>query len=91
MSTEATELYFWTVNTESFSKRLQYIENSLKKKIKKEIFSAKLAEKAFYTTVTEASKLYCKYFGGIYYQIFTVKTRREVCKNLVENFLNECE
>lgn len=87
MSTESRELLLYLTNKEEFYSFLMNIESNLYKKIKKGIFNAEKAEKAFYNTVTEAAKKYCQEFGGIYHQIFTVKTRKEVCKELVNNFL----
>lgn len=87
MSTETKELYLYLVNKEEFYASLMNIERNLYKKLKKGIFNAEKAEKAFYNLVTEAAKKYCQEFGGVYHQIFTVKTRKEVCKELVNNFL----
>lgn len=84
---EIKELYLYLTNKEEFYSFLMNIESNLYKKIKKGIFNAEKAEKAFYNVVTNAAKDYCKNFGGIYYQVFTVKTRKEVCKELVNNFL----
>lgn len=87
MSIESRELYLYLINKEVFYSLLMNIERNLYKKLKKGIFNAEKAEKAFYNTVTEAAKDYCKNFGGIYHQVFTVNIRKQVCKELVNNFL----
>lgn len=85
---EINELYLFASNNEDIYKLTNDIKKGINKKIEKNIFDKEKAIKAFYRVATEAAKLYCKYFGGCYYQVFNVKIRTEVAKIFVEN-LNE--
>lgn len=89
MSIEARELHLYLINKEVFYTSLLSIEKNLFKKINKGVFDDEKAVKAYYNLVTDAAKLYCKEFGGVYFQVFTVKTRKEVCKEFLKNFLED--
>lgn len=60
---------------------------SLEKKVKKGIFDSIKAEKAFLNVANCAAREYCKEFGGVWYQVFNMATRKEFAIYLLEYFI----
>ena len=60
---------------------------NLEKKVKKGVFDSIKAEKAFLNVANCAARVYCCDFGGIWYQVFNVATRKEFAAYLLEYFI----
>ena len=60
---------------------------NLEKKVKKGIFDSIKAEKAFLNVANYAAREYCSEFGGTWYQVFNMATRKEFAISLLEYFI----
>lgn len=89
----ARELFLYASNNETlYNMYVQPIINSFRRKVKKGIFNAELAPKAFDSCVKVAAMRYCKEFGTPgqpYYYIFNAATRRETVRMMYEHFEDE--
>ena len=64
---------------------------NLEKKVKKGIFDSIKAKKAFLNVASYAAREYCIEFGGIWYQVFNMETRKEFAAYLLEYFITSYE
>jgi len=60
---------------------------NLAKKVEKGVFDSIKAEKTFIYVANFAAKVYCENFGGIWYQVFNMATRKEFAVYLLEHFI----
>lgn len=61
----ARDLFLYAANNQTlYNRYVQPIINSFRRKVKKGIFNAELAPKAFDTCVKNAAMQYCKEFGS---------------------------
>ena len=66
---------------------LKPVCKNLVKKVEKGIFDSVKAKKAFIPVANYAAKAYCVEFGGIWYQVFNMATRKEFAAYLLELFI----
>lgn len=89
----ARELFLYAANNETlYNRYVQPIINSFRRKVKKGIFNAELAPKAFDSCVRDAARLYCREFGSpnqAYFEMFNAATRRETARMMYECFEDE--
>lgn len=60
---------------------------NMEKKIKKGVFDSIKAEKAFLNVANCAARVYCSEFGGTWYKVFNMATRKEFAAYLLEYFI----
>lgn len=60
---------------------------NMEKKVKKGVFDSIKAKKAFLNVANYAARIYCTEFGGVWYQVFNVATRKEFAAYLLEYFI----
>ena len=87
------DLFLYASNNQTL--HTLYVEpilNSFRRKVKKGIFNAELAPKAFDSCVRDAARLYCREFcspNQVYYEIFNAATRRETSRMMYEYLEDE--
>lgn len=86
-SDEARELMLFVANTEVMYNKAKYVVNALKKHYKRGNYSADRAVDAYYNVVTEAAKLYKKWYDGD----FSVTDRFNAAVELEEYFREDVE
>jgi galactokinase/mevalonate kinase-like predicted kinase len=86
----ATELLLYIENDASLYQGMRnLIVQNLQKKRAKGTYISSRAVDAFMHLATEAAKRYTKEFGGTYFLMFNVPTRRYVATQLEESFRAE--
>ena len=84
---ETRELTLYIENTGDIYRALVTpLINSLAKRIIKGNYDKTLATKSFYNIATFGAKEYCRQFGGVYYEVFSVADRKETAERLLEGY-----
>lgn len=85
----ARELELYGMNSyQIYKKHIVPTCASLEKKVEKGVFDSIKAEKAFLYVANYTARAYCSEFGGSWYQVFNVPTRKAFAAYLVEYFMS---